>query len=158
MIIENIKNLWEYLTNKAKGKQVLYEIIPNLYQSSEIRDSKKILISGINVVIDLAGGLDPEPLINGLIFYLYWPIKDIPALPNLIQLKQVSQFVYQCMMGAPPVNVLIHCRGGYNRASLVSGMVLSLMGMKGAEIVRLIREKRPGSLTNQTFVDFLIGM
>jgi hypothetical protein len=36
-------------------------------------------------------------------------------------------------------------------------MILSRMGMKGPEIVALIKEKRPGALTNDTFREYLMG-
>lgn len=98
----------EYLKGKIKGETILYQIVPNLYQSPEIRNSEKVLDAGINVVVDLAGGLDPESLADGLTYYLYWPIRDEAKLPDLYDLRRVAQFVWGCMMGAPPKIVLIH--------------------------------------------------
>jgi hypothetical protein len=37
-------------------------------------------------------------------------------------------------------------------------MILLRMGMKGPEIVALIKERRLGALTNDTFREYLVGL
>ena len=52
--------------------------------------------------------------------------------------------------------VLSHCGMGFNRSALVAGLILSYMGVPGEETVKLLRQKRPGALFNQTFAEYLL--
>ena len=51
--------------------------------------------------------------------------------------------------------VLVHCSQGLNRAGLVCARVMIMKGIVGREAMRLIREKRPGSLWNPVFSEFI---
>jgi protein-tyrosine phosphatase len=48
-----------------------------------------------------------------------------------------------------------HCGMGLNRSALVAGLVLTYLGVKGADAVALLREKRPGALFNDNFANYL---
>jgi len=53
-------------------------------------------------------------------------------------------------------NVLITCSAGINRSSLVTCLALKkLTGRDGEDVIALIRAKRPGTLSNPTFVVML---
>jgi protein-tyrosine phosphatase len=132
----------------------IYEIAPGLFQSSAYKvDDFKILKNlGIEVVIDLAGGFDPQ--YQGLKAYVYWPISDIPELPDCPQLWNIAAFGCSFWKRSE-LKVLVHCTQGVNRSSLVNGYILYLSGMNGTDIVKLIRDKRPGALTNQVFYEYL---
>jgi len=47
---------------------------------------------------------------------------------------------------------------GFNRSALVAGLVLTYLGMKGADAVTLLREKRLGALFNETFAEYLAAL
>lgn len=52
--------------------------------------------------------------------------------------------------------VLVTCAMGRNRSGLVAGLVMHMLtGLPGAQIVRQIRLRRPGALSNQWFVGAL---
>jgi len=137
------------------GMFEIFEINNNLYQSSAIRndkDWKKIKGPGINVIIDLEGNLDPihEEKLDA---YLYWPIIDEPKLPDLNMLEGVSLFGKKSIDAG--LKVLTHCSAGRNRSSLVNAAILKLLhpGYSGKTIVKIIREKVSGSLSNQAYVN-----
>lgn len=53
--------------------------------------------------------------------------------------------------------VLIVCHMGINRSALVTAMVLHLArGISGAEAVQAVRRARPGSLSNSSFLAYLL--
>lgn len=130
----------------------IFKIDENLYQSSAIDNPGKIRELKIDAIIDLEGGLDPY-LCQEL--YLHWPIED-RDLPDLGTLKEVVNFGYN-LCYRQKKKVLVHCAQGINRASLVNGYIIHLKtGLKGQDLINFIREKRPGALTNQNFVDYLL--
>lgn len=143
-----------YVRQWVKGIEIV-EIIPGLYQSSHIRwpwDENKVKALGIDVVIDLSGGFDTS--MDWLKTYLYWPIKDEPALPNAVELDSVAEFGAWMLWNAG-YSVLTHCTGGFNRSGLVNAMILNKIGISGKEALRVIRSKRPGALSNNTFAYFV---
>ena len=132
----------------------IVEIKPGLYQSSAFTDQDFFQLKklSIGVVIDLEGGFDPQ--FPGLISYLYWPIEDMPWLPDKEQLRSVAEYGYR-MWKTCQQKVLVHCTGGLNRSGLVNGVILNLEGMSGKDAVKLIREKRPEALFNLVFANYL---
>jgi len=130
------------------------EVYPNLFQASKIRTDEDIEFVkdlGVKCVVDLEGGLDPEMYF--LDTYLFWPIHDVPFLPDTNLLYMVCRFIeLQVSWGG---KVLVHCSQGLNRAGLVCARVMIMKGVKGREAIRLIREKRPGSLWNPVFYEFI---
>jgi hypothetical protein len=44
---------------------------------------------------------------------------------------------------------------GLNRSPLVAGLALTHLGMRGADALRLLQERRPGVLYNKVFADYL---
>jgi protein-tyrosine phosphatase len=153
MIIAWVRNAIEYLVGKMKNEQRLFEIVPGLFISSEIRDVSVVRAAEISVVIDLAGGFDPPSLATGLRHYLFWPIEDKPEIPDMYEFVNVAWFGLNCLQAQ--MGVLVHCTAGINRSSLLVGKILSLSGMQGSEIVPLISARRPGALTNDVFRKYL---
>src|SRR5258708_30349961 len=124
-----------------------------LFISPAITDWESVASHGIDVVIDLEGGLDEYiPTIPGSCLYVYFPIYD-EELPDPARLDAVAQ------MGAHLVRsghrVLSHCGMGFNRSALVAGRILHYLGMSGADAVDRLRERRPGALFNEIFADHL---
>ena len=129
----------------------LFRISDNLYQSPTIDDRRKIKEAGIQVVIDMEGGLDPIRDL-GLVAYLYWPITDGNSPPRE-QLDHVALFGSQMLETGS--KVLSHSAAGINRASLVTGRILMLLGFSAKDAIEQIRKNRPGALTNENFVKML---
>ena len=124
-----------------------------LFISPAIDDWTKVSSRGIEVVIDLEGGMDEcIPTAPGECLYVYFPIFD-EELPDLARLEAVA------MMGAHLIRsghrVLSHCGMGFNRSALVAGRILYQLGMEGTSILERIRERRPGALFNDVFADHI---
>lgn len=127
-----------------------------LYLSPKITEWKHLDDHRITVVIDLEGELDHGvPTIPNHILYVYFPIYD-EDLPDMAKLIAVAR------LGAALVRsghrVLSHCGMGFNRSALVAGLILMDMGMSGPEVVRHLRQKRPGALFNEVFANYLEGL
>ncbi len=130
----------------------IFQIDENLYQSSMIDDAERARM--FDVCIDLAGGIDPDA--SDFKIYLKWTIED-GGLPDMDILKFVASFGYD-LAYKKKMKVLVHCEKGINRASLLNGVILWLKGIRGQEIVNYIRNKRPGALFNQNFVNYLVNL
>ncbi|CAG0998487.1 protein tyrosine phosphatase type IVA [Methanosarcinales archaeon] len=130
----------------------IFQIDENLYQSSLIDDMERAKM--FDVCIDLAGGIDPDA--GDFKIYLKWTIEDA-GLPDSDILKIVASFGYD-MAYKKKMKVLVHCEQGFNRASLLNGVILWRKGMSGQEIVNYIRSKRPGALFNMNFVNYLVNL
>jgi len=113
-------------------------------------------VNGITAVIDLNGDVDLGiPSIPNHMLYVYFPVYD-EGLPDLNKLHALAR------LGAHLVSsgerVLTHCGMGFNRSALVAGLVLTYLGIKGADAVALLREKRPGALFNENFAKYLAAL
>jgi protein-tyrosine phosphatase len=124
-----------------------------LFISPAITDWDTVTCQGIDTVIDVDGDIDSDvPTLPDKSLYIYFPIFD-RDLPNLVKLHALGN------LGATLVgsghSVLAHCGMGFNRSALVAGVILHRLGMPGPEIVRRIRERRPGALFNAQFAAYL---
>ncbi|MEA2165575.1 MAG: hypothetical protein QOK37_3702 [Thermoanaerobaculia bacterium] len=127
-----------------------------LFISPVISDWSALEAHGINVVIDMEGGLDEcIPTAPGSCLYVYFPIFD-EDLPDLARLEAVA------MLGAHLVQsghrVLSHCGMGFNRSALVAARILHRLGMEGPAIVDQLRARRPGALFNEVFADHVAAL
>jgi hypothetical protein len=136
----------------------LYEIIPGrLWQSGSVQGREgegEVLDLGIDYVVNLNG--DP-PFSGGggrgPFTELRWQIEDGP-LPDREDLDEVVSRV--CSAVSSGGRVLVHCAAGLNRSSLVNAMAVhKLTGRSGPELIRYMRSRRPGALTNGRFISFL---
>jgi hypothetical protein len=152
MFLDILKKL---VSPKVEFKAV--QVYPYLFQSSKIstaEDVAKICDMGIRVVIDLEGGLDvPMTFLKS---YLWWPILDIPFLPDRSLLECVGYFGWGALIGGQ--RVLVHCRQGLNRSGLVCAKIMSRFNIKGPQILATIREKVPGALFNPVFAEYVRGL
>ena len=124
-----------------------------LYLSPKITDWKHLDDHRITVVIDLEGELDHGvPTIPNHILYVYFPIydEDLPDMAKLIAVARLGSALVRSGH-----RVLSHCGMGFNRSALVAGLILMDMGMSGPEVVRHLRQKRPGALFNDVFANYL---
>jgi hypothetical protein len=127
-----------------------------LFISPSIDDWQPIEDHGITAVIDLEGDLDLGiPNVPNHMLYVYFPVYD-EDLPDLGKLHALARLGAQLV--ASGEKVLAHCGMGFNRSALVAGLVLTHLGMKGADAVALLREKRPGALFNENFANYLAAL
>lgn len=127
-----------------------------LFISPVISDWAPLLARGIDAVIDLEGGLDiGVPTVPNQMVYVYFPIYD-EELPDLVKLAAIVDLGAR-LVGAGH-KVVSHCGMGFNRSALVAGLILNRLGMPGAEVVRHLRQCRPGALFNEVFAAHLLGL
>jgi protein-tyrosine phosphatase len=124
-----------------------------LFISPAITDWDALISHKVDAVIDLDGDIDSGvPTIPDQCLYIYFPIFD-EGLPNLDKLNALGN------LGASLIAsghcVLSHCGMGFNRSALVAGLILHKLGMPGPDIVKRIRNRRPGALFNDCFAAFL---
>jgi hypothetical protein len=106
---------------------------------------------GIDVVVDLEGGLDAcIPTLSNHCVYVYFPINDDDRqLPDLVKLRAIARLA-ATLIGAGH-RVLAHCGMGFNRSALLAGLVLIELGVPGPRALSQIRQRRTGALYNETF-------
>jgi protein-tyrosine phosphatase len=125
----------------------------HLLISPAFADWREVAHHGIDVVIDLEGGLDlGVPTVPNQYLYIYFPIDD-DALPSLHKLASLGGLGAELVRSGH--RVLSHCGMGFNRSALVAGVILHRLGMSGPETVARIRERRPGALFNEVFAAYL---
>lgn len=114
--------------------------------------------SGFDVVVFAAEEIQPaEWKVPGVIA-LYSPMADVPerlSLKQLEELRRVSRHVAHFLERNR--RVLVTCRAGLNRSSLIAAAaLLQSTKMTPLQVIRLIRQKRnPLALNNPAFVHAL---
>jgi protein-tyrosine phosphatase len=126
-----------------------------LFISPALEDWPSVDAYGIDVVIDLDGGLDAcIPAIPDRCIYVYFLINDDDeSLPNLIRLRAIARMAAELI--ASGHRVLSHCGLGFNRSALMAGLILTELGMTGSQALTRLRERRAGALYNETFASYL---
>lgn len=125
-----------------------------LFISPDIDDWSIVRERDICAIIDMDGDLDlGVPSVPNEYLYIYFPIDDVVALPDLEKLHAVARM--GAMLAGNGMRVLSHCGMGHNRCALVAGLILTYMGLTGREAVDLIRSKRQGALYNKAFADYI---
>jgi hypothetical protein len=129
-----------------------------LFISGDLDSWDCIAPHGIDVVIDLDGGLDAcIPTQTNNCLYIYFPFDDDDeSLPNMAKLHAVAIMAASLIRAGH--RVLTHCNMGYNRSGLVAGLILTSLGMSGDAAVSRIRARRPGALYNDRFAQYLIDL
>jgi len=127
----------------------------SLYISAKLECWDDLATAGIDVVIDLEGGLDEcIPTDVNHCLYIYFPITDDDEqLPPMTKLRAVARLGASLI--ADGHRVLSHCGMGFNRSALVAGLILVELGVPGPEVVEQLQARRPGALYNDCFAEFL---
>lgn len=126
-----------------------------LFISPALEDWAPLAASGIDVVIDLEGGLDAcIPTGTTHCLYIYFPISDDnEEEPPMARLRAIARLAASLI--GEGHRVLSHCGMGFNRSAFVAGLILLELGMPGPDAVRRLRTRRPGALFNDKFADIL---
>ena len=89
--------------------------------------------------------------------FLHLPMVDWSTLPKAWLIRGGEAFLDEVVERSSQ-KALVHCAEGHNRSGLVVGYYLIKYGYKPQDAIDLIRSKRPGALSNQTFVDYLLSL
>lgn len=129
-----------------------------LFISPALEDWDPLQRHGVDVVIDLEGGLDTcIPPNTNKCLYIYFPIDDdFEAEPPLVRLRAIARLGASLILGGH--RVLSHCGMGFNRSALVAGLILVELGWEGPSAVERLRQRRPGALFNDKFADVLVNI
>lgn len=136
----------------------LVEIKDGLFIGSAINNTEdiaQIIGANVEVVIDLQGGFDQKELAYMVDSYLYCRLWDlwIFSSVNTLKVNRIASYGLGCWRDGQ--GVAVHCTQGKNRSALIVGIILFLSGMEGKDVVTLIQEKRPGSLYNPIYREYL---
>ncbi len=141
----------------------VFEILSNqLYQSGvpeSAADWQPIHDRKIDVVVDLYGALLDAgvPTAANSILYLFWPILDAAALPDMTIMDALTDLAVRLIREGH--RVLVHCHRGKSRSGLFNALVLmKLRNVDGRTAVEMVRQQRPGALGNQVFAAYLEGL
>lgn len=137
----------------------LYPILPNLYQSAKTHDlsfvEKQILVKryGIDLVVNLWHTADEDmtKLVKTGYIHRYFPDGKTPVFDEMTRIADIL---------APRIRtgtvVLSHCYGGRNRSGLLNAMlVMRILSCDGKIAYEYIRQRRPNSLVNEAFANWL---
>lgn len=144
--------------------QKVWHIHNNLYQSGVLTSKVAPLILKLNDIegiVDLEGLRDPHDVVKEVDYYRHFPIGDGPLPWNYPKFNEEAWDKWWALMeeankiSLAGINVLVHCGAGRNRASLGTGCIMWLRGLRGDAIVEYIRKKRPKALSNRDFEQYL---
>ncbi len=125
-------------------------------------------------ILDLAGDL-PSALVAHSRRHVPKVFQDIEAVPqDYGRLLAIVDALARSIEGAPaptehegralpalpaepPPRLYVMCKQGLNRSALAAGLLLRAFGVEGPQAVRLVRELRPGALSNVTFEELLLA-
>ena len=146
------------MTNLLEFQLVQVDDDGRLFISPAICDWTPLANSGIDVVIDLDGGLDGcIPTRSNDCVYIYFPIADDNEdEPPIARLRAIARLAASLI--ASGHRVLSHCGLGLNRSAFVAGLILVELGVPGAAAVERLRERRPGALYNDKFAEVLASL
>lgn len=154
--IEGLHSSW--ITDYALGMQRLHQ--SNI---SEIVD--KFIASGIGSVFNLTQpgehpycghellessgfSYDPNVLMrNGINHFNYnWEDMTAPSMSMLLDIVQVA--LHEISRGS---KIAVHCHAGYGRTgTIIACVIIAKEGFDHHAAIRLVREKRPGSIQKQS--------
>jgi protein-tyrosine phosphatase len=137
------------------------EIVPNLFLGGE--SLIPIAPAGFEVIVSLREVPDfelPDPkriLQQGGPVMLSIPLVDAAIPVPLWKISVACEVLdWGVMQGK---RCLAHCEMGHNRSGLiVAAYLVTIEAMSPVDAIALIQSKRPGALTNQTFVKQILDL
>jgi protein-tyrosine phosphatase len=115
---------------------------------------------GVTAVLNVCPKIDPE-LANAFPGYRYMPLSDAPVMTNdrLDKIFKAAEWAGFWLEQDPNRKLLVHCRAGRNRSSLMSAMLMvRLLKESGSFALELTRDRRPRALDNPAFEHLLHGI
>jgi len=103
---------------------------------------KAVKQEGISAIVSLTGAPLSPDVVNRFGFeYLH---SHVSGAPTVAQMHQIIQFIEQQNARSNPV--LVHCGEGKGRTGTILASYLASHGLNADEAIRIVREKRPGSI------------
>lgn len=115
------------------------------------RKKTALCAADIKTVVNVAAHVDEELAAWTEINYVHWPFADNHVPQGIEQLADIVANHHE--LG----NVLVHCNGGRNRASLVTSLVLIRRGFTPSAAIEHVRQHRPNALANLEFERYLLS-
>lgn len=101
--------------------------------------------------------LSPYPFAHAGCMTLWCPLDDVvPPRPGDVERARAASLLVSRVLYSGQ-NVLVTCQAGLNRSSLVAGLALRQLGLKGRAVVDSIRQERGhNALCNTAFEKLVI--
>jgi protein-tyrosine phosphatase len=142
--------------------KVGWEIMPGLIQRGLFNEwsleRKKALVDGehVGIIVNLTRTKDDE-LAEWFARigqrYIHQEIPDGKTYDIELMNSIAGEVVNWMRNGWTAV---VHCRAGRNRSGFISALVvMEMLGVSGAEAVKIVQARRPLSLYNEHFVEYL---
>ncbi len=137
----------------AKGDDLVNanEVYPGLWQSALLVDETYRTV-GAYLIVSLDNE-DTMVLTGWGGAYTWWPIADGP-MPDPQIVRKIASFVAETLKAG--YKVIVHCGAGINRSGLINARAMIYLGLTPQAAIDQIRERRPGALSNQNFVNWLL--
>lgn len=136
----------------------LYEIIPRLFIRGQFYKNKdkieSLRAANIERVVCLLSTFDEDLPALGISLSTF-PLTDGKYVDETQVKYAVTNAVY--VLKNTSKGVLVHCRGGKNRAGLVCTLIVAeMMNITNAEALCIVRKARPGAVNNLVFERYLL--
>jgi hypothetical protein len=136
--------------------QSVHEIVLGLFQGANIPSGATFERMGISALVDVEDRPHTVPPVPPWGVYILWPLPDGDTVdPDTT--RALARTIRDLINAGH--TVLIHCRSGLNRSSLVAARVLISMGWDPEQAVSHVRKCRRDSraLSNETFASWLLA-
>ncbi len=111
--------------------------------NSVSEDFEFLIDNGINVIVSFTERPLDRYLLEHFHFeYLHLPITDF-SIPTF---KQIDEFINFTSQFDNKKRVVVHCESGFGRTGTMSAIYFVYKGYSAFEAIKLIRQKRPGSI------------
>lgn len=139
------------------------EIIDKLWIGSRPPKGSILKLAGFDVLVMCAKEYQPKPPVDyypGIQKVVYAPFEDNKekGLSESDLKSAIAATDYVIKYLDENKKVLVTCLAGINRSSLVVALTMKLKGLPSETVINTIRTKRPGTLTNPFFEDFIASL
>jgi len=105
--------------------------------------------AGVNTVVCLVGGADPDLRYASEVEYVYAPLSDSHRVSKS-RLRYLRDLIVERIRQGR--GVMVHCQAGRCRSGLVASLVVAeLKGISTKAALEYVRSRRPGAVANSYF-------
>lgn len=98
---------------------------------------------------------DDDPELHGAVHYIHFPMPDNSTFARHVDVCHALASKMAVRIEEGHV-VLTHCHVGANRSGLMNALIVRrLMMVSGGEALEIVRSRRPKSIRNKFFEDYL---